>query len=412
MRERARKHLLLALGRKGFGEAILGLRLASELRSEGDDVFLLAHNSNAKLVDEFGAQSSTFGDLASPLLQLYISNCLMKFHASSIILSDYFTTAYFFNHFHLKPEMLVKFGLPIFAIDTWASASKLQNQGNVSGVEPQRTGLWLDVVKPICPVPFLASEPGRRCYASLPQTITVSRKTRQRLRQTLGMTDSCKAVLFCSANWQHPYSSAQDDSVKRCAATLPLLIADYLSKLGNNVHLVHVGPERWNLQGKLACRYHWIPALHPQTFDTLLASMDVMLSANMSATTIAKSMVFNVPVFVLQNSVTASTREEAESAAPDLLSDNLKRWLDDALPLFPFVLWPMDTHAFVAPLFQNSPYATAVETSEILDERRVEATLQRLLFDPIARDHQLHQQAMYVRQVSGLPSGPQAIYAA
>jgi Family of unknown function (DUF6365) len=402
---------MLSLSRMGFGEAILGLRLASELRSEGDEVFLLAHNSNAKLLNEFGAQCSTFGDVASPLLQLYISSCLKKFCASSIILSDYFAATYFFNQFRLQPEMLVDLGLPIFAIDTWGVASRSRNLGSVLKKDSSGRRSW-PVVNPICPVPFLASEPWRQCYASLPRSVSVSSQLRQHVRYTLGITESHKAVLFCTAKWQHPDFCPLDEPIKRCATALPGLVADYLSRLGDKVHLVHVGHQPCDVQGRLYGRYHWVPPLHPQDFDTLLASMDLTLSANMSATTITKSMVFNVPAFVLQNSVSASTREEAESAAPDLLSDRMKRWLDQSLPLFPFILWPMDDPQNIASLFHNNPYTAALEIAEILDERRVETVLERLLFDASAREDQLHRQAVYVRHISGLPSGPQAIDAA
>jgi hypothetical protein len=407
-----RKHLMLLLGQRGFGETILGLRLASELRSQGDEVFLLAHDSNLKLLDEWGTQCSTISSLAAPLLQLYITSSLQKFAASSIILSDYLITTLFFDRYGLDSKMLSSFGLPIFAIDTWDSGRTQQKKIDLLVNEQSVRSLWPEIVQPICPVPFLA--PGREpgYYSSLPQAVSVPRKIRRHLHHTLGVDEASKAVLFCTAEWQHPNYDSTDNAARKCAAAMPLLIADYLSRVGDSVHLVHVGPRPFDLQGRLEGRYHWLPPLRPPDFDMLVASMDLFLSANISATTIAKAMASGVPVFVLQNSVRASSREEAEAASPNPLSDGLKRWLDDALPLFPFALWPLGYHQLITPLLANNPYVSALDAAEMLDEQRVEAALRSLLFDSSAKEDQQHRQALYLDEVKRLPRGPELIHSA
>src|SRR5262245_55701137 len=105
-----KNHLLLALSQQGLGEAILGLRLASSLERAGNGVFFLAHDSNATLLS--GVPHLTFGSHVSQLLPIYLMNCLTDIRASSIILSDYFTTTVFFNQFGLAPDTLTAFWLP------------------------------------------------------------------------------------------------------------------------------------------------------------------------------------------------------------------------------------------------------------------------------------------------------------
>lgn len=407
-----RKHLMLLLGQRGFGETILGVRLAYELRRQGDEVYLLAHDSNLKLLNEWGPQCSTISPMASPLLQLYISSVLQKFPANSIILSDYLVTTLFFDRYRLDATLLTSFGLPIIAIDTWDSDRTSQKKIDLLMNEQSIRSLWPDVVQPVCPVPFLAPEQSSRHYSSLPESVVVPKKIRRHLHHTLGMHDASKAVLFCTAEWQHPNYDSTDDAARKCAAAVPVLVAEYLSRLGDNVHLVHVGPREFDLQGRLEGRYHWLPPLRPPDFDVLVASMDLMLSANISATTIARSIVSGVPVFVLQNSVRASSREEAQAAAPAPLSDALTRWLDNSLPLFPFALWPLGYHQLVTPLLANNPYMSALDSAEMLDEQRVEAGLRSLLFDPGAIADQQHRQILYLNQVKALPRGPQLIHAA
>jgi hypothetical protein len=192
---------------------------------------------------------------------------------------------------------------------------------------------------------------------------------------------------------------------------LPLLIEEYVSRLGPDVHLVHVGPQRYKLGQKLNGRYHWLPPLPPLDFDQLVASMDVLLSMNISATTIAKAMVFDVPTLVVQNSVSGSTREEVEATMPSAPSPALGKWLDESVPLFPFVLWPIGYYRYLKPILQNNPYVRALDVAELLDEGRIQASLSSLLFDKTTRDEQAHRRTGYLSHVRSLPTGAQLVQA-
>jgi len=173
-----------------------------------------------------------------------------------------------------------------------------------------------------------------------------------------------------------------------------------------------VGPQRYKLGQKLNSRYHWLPPLPPVDFDQLVASMDVLLSMNISATTIAKAMVFEVPTLVLQNSISASTREEAEAAMPCAPSATLAKWLDESMPLFPFVLWPIGYYRYLKPILQDNPYVSALDVAELLHEDRIQSALSSLLFDKTARDEQAHRQASYLSHVRSLPTGAQLVQTA
>jgi hypothetical protein len=395
---------MLALGRKGLGEASLGLRLACDLRNAGDRVFFLGHESNARLFEGF--PHLTFGSHASPLMPLYIANCLSSFHASSIILADYFTTTIFFQAAGLNPDVLATFGVPVFGIDTWDS-SKTPEKIDLFGSDCQDVAL-LPKVKSICPVPFLAPHTTSGCYVSLPEKVLMTKKTRRHLRHALALNDTVKAVLFCTAEWQHSYYDSE--AGRRMASSLPMLIAEYLAEMGEDVHLVHLGPRCYDLKELMNGRYHWLPPLAPEQFGNLVASMDLLLTANISASTIAKAMVCEVPTIVLQNSIAAGCWEEAVAAMPSSPSPALAKWLKEATPVFPFALWPLGYHRFVAPLLRDNPYVDAVEVVEFLDEPGVKNALSSLLFNTAARQEQIHRQTRYLAEVRSLPTGAQIIH--
>jgi CheY-like chemotaxis protein len=214
----------------------------------------------------------------------------------------------------------------------------------------------------------------------------------------------------CSANeWAR--LGAQWHGARRLAASLPALVGHYLSRLGDSVHLVHVGPRSFELAGQLNGRYHWLPSLTPGEFDAVLARADLFLSANITGTTVAKALTRAIPVMVLHNSVSASTVAEAETQAGAELSPALREWLEQAVPLSPFTLWPLGYTRFLEPILQGNPYTAALERVEILQEEQVEASLASLLFDAVAREDQIHRQDSYVREVGALPRGADLVTA-
>jgi len=87
----------------------------------------------------------------------------------------------------------------------------------------------------------------------------------------------------------------------------------------------------------------------------------------------------------------------------------MKQWMENTLPIFPFALWPLGYHKFLAPLLERNPYLDALDLAEVLDESLVQGRLSTLLFDTSAREEQIHRQAAYLSAVRSLPNGPDVI---
>jgi hypothetical protein len=460
-----RRHLILALNAKGLGEGILGVNLAADLHREGDEVCFLAHESNDKLFASTDYPRVTFGDAASPLLTFYLKDCVERFHPASIILSDFSSAMLFLQVHGQSPEILTRYDLPIFAIDTWGryripeNDSQLANgaspsSGQADGAPGNSPQMWemlsrmcgaeesqdlAGAITALSPVPFLARNGSANSYQALPEAIRVDKRARDRMRDSLGLETGSKAVLFCTAQWQHiadwrfPCLSpavgqqiatnqeqaiskeewikfaSQWNAAQRLASALPVLLAEYLSQTGKAVHLIHVGPRPYVLGPGLNERYRWLAPLPPCDFNALLAAVDLVVSANISATTIAKCMVLRVPTLVLQNSISASTRQAAEESLKTPLSPWMVRWLEGALPLLPFALWPLGYHRFLEAILADNPYRGALDVAEILDESQVKALLEGLLFNGSRHDDQMQRQASYLSHVRSLPTGAQLV---
>ncbi len=411
------RHLVVALGRSSWGRAIMMRAIADELSAIGDEVIFLASESLSPLLSKASFKFEAVSDAMGPLIGLYFEHLIAEEAPATIILGDYFSNANFLDFHGVATEKILSESGKIFTLDVWdfqqtgyaIDVYGGQRRTLGRGHEQEWSRQFQAIPYKLKPAPIVAPTPFCDSFCNLPPDECYKREDRHSARNSLGISATDKIVLFCTAQWQH--ATYDSDTATRLAVSLPALIADYLSGLGRSVHLLHVGPQAYDLHSRLPGRYHWLPQLAPERFDELLASVDLLLSANISATTIAKAMVYGVPVLVLQNSCTAENREQAEAESPHPPSARLRRWLQDAAPLFPFSLWPIGYHRFLAPLLHDNPYVKALDVVELLDEQQVESSLAELLFDETAKEEQAHRQATYVSQVRSLPTGAQIIKA-
>jgi len=397
------KHLFLALSRAGWGETILGIRIAKELESLGDVVQFVAHDSSSPLFAREKFVHQLVSDQIAPLLQIHLDKCLADSRPNTIILSDYYTASLFLHRARLGHQFLHAYDIPLIAIDTW--------DYNRSG---SSIDLFTDMKRPIAnwiceipnrllPCPIIRPETQTGVYKNLQEPIQLTKKVRNHVRSDIGISSTDKALLFCTAQWQHAkYSS---DHGRRIAELVPELIGNYIRKLGSDVHLVHVGPKQNLFDRIIGKRYHWFPSMAPSSFDNLFASSDALLSLNSSASTITKALVSEIPVIVLQNKIRGDTIEQVEEQLHFKLSKDLCSWIRSALPIYPFSMWPLGYYEFLRPLLTDNPYCRVINLVEMLDEESVLNNLRAVLFRKDSRYAVLERQANYVRKVSLLPSG-------
>jgi hypothetical protein len=385
----------------------------------GDEVCFLAHPSLAPIFSNASFKTETVPDHMGPLMGIYLDHLAAERHPTTVILADYFSNANFLHSMGIEPVKLLLQDSAIFTLDIWDSqrtgydidmfeASRAHlGPGSEESSKQRCQQEFEQICNKLKPVPMAQPWGSKGHFCALPETPLCPSNGRLATREQLGIPSQSKVVLFCTNSWQHREYKCSSGA-RRLASVLPELIADYLSHLGNSVHLIHVGPQSYDLP-VLNARYHWRPPLEPSEFNTLLAGADLFLSANISATSIAKAIALKVPVLVLQNSISAANREEAESIIGGPLSSWLAQWLDRAVPIFPFALWPLGFHRFLQPLLLDNPYVTAVEVVEILQQERLESVLSSLLFNRGTRENQLSHQAAYLDQVRALPTGAQII---
>ncbi|HSR68497.1 MAG TPA: DUF6365 family protein [Acidobacteriota bacterium] len=400
------KHLILALCTRGWGETVLGIRMAHELRRIGHECVFLTHEGAGPLFANLSFPVMKMGDHATMsefltiALRLFFDQC----KPDSIILADYYTTDLAFDKSKTSPQFLKEFQVPLGAIDTWdlkRCGPHMDTMFDVTRKIPD----WSDLLDyRLTPVPIAPVEagPGGSPYCCLPPAPRqrVMKKVSRHVRRSLGVGDEERMVLFLTASWQH--SQFTSENCNRIKRWLPELLSQYLSKLGSNVHLVHVGPAALPLE--MNGQYRWVPSCAPDTFNALLSGADLLLGFNVSASTIAKAMVYGLPCMLLINSHLVKGTDDLSQAIGGGVSSEMKAWLKKAAPVHPYYMWPVGFFEFIAPLLENNEYCDAIPSFEVLDEERVLEELDKMLFNATAREEQVDRQFHYVERLRQLPS--------
>lgn len=392
-------HLFLTLSTKGYGETLLGVHVARSLRSRGDDVVFVTHGSSASLLASSAFAFESVADHAGALLPLYVAQMVEEHRPATIVLSDFFTTDLWFAHHDVDRSFLHGFGLPIAAIDTW----DIKRSGTAIDIYWRKTRQFEDWTGELAlllrPAPIAAATGDANVYSFLPAECLADRATRAHVRAELGLPATARLALFCTAAWQQTQYACPH--AQRFAAALPQLLAGYFDDLGNDVHLLHVGPRSYEFTGRPW--YHYRDQLDPTDFARVVASADLLLTANISSTTIGKAMVSDVPVVAVINSFECET-PAAGAALPFPVHQATQSWLAANAPIYRYSMWPVGYHAFLEPILSDNPYRDAITTAELLDRPGVVGTIDALVRPGNARTGALERQRAYVSAVRALPN--------
>jgi hypothetical protein len=400
------QHVFLAVTAAAYGEAVLGMRLARELRERGHDVRVLAPRALRPVFEGAGVKFGSIDDVLAQLDRTLVS-LVDEQKPTSLTLVDGAAVFQTFDIKKLDPSVFTRLPTRVLALDTWnidESGLVWDHGGGTIRMDPR-----IVAMPRIVPVPF-ARPTAARGYNALPTLESIASSTnvehaalpegvrssidRQRARAELGFAGNERVVFWPTAMWQAP--RFQPTHTRTMAERVPELFASYLAALGPDVRVVQVGPEPLRAGATLGARFRWFPRQTAARFHALLAASDVMLGANLAATTLPSAIVREVPSIVAINSHAYVDRAT--------LGDRARRWLDRGISLYPFSVWPAGLAAVLAPVMRDNPLLGAIDVIELLDEDAMISRLRALLFDDAAAAEARGRLRAYRATVEALPS--------
>jgi hypothetical protein len=401
---KARTHLFLASYPASRGEITLALRVAYDLHEQGDRIVFLICESDTKIL--FGKPFEVVV-IDSLMLDNYLTKLVQSFDADSLILVDLLSNSLWLLYLNDGKWFFEQDLVPVLALDIHDIAYQKLFADPFFDCKWDLSYLSSVPKARILPVPLISpNQPD--VYNSLPSPMEVTEQQKKQIRAELGIAESQKFILMVSASWQSVLAWG-DVNGKKSAIWLPNLITYYASKVDPNVRVVHIGPQRFNLHKNLEGRYIYLDQVDQQRFHAILASADMFLTANVIGTTLSSVLNIGIPTVVIKNSIRARLVEDALAQLNTKPSDEVLRWLNVSMPLYPFQAWPLGYYQLISRLFNDNPFCETFLHVELLQEEAVIEACRKMLFNNDARNTILEKQKSYTEIVRSLPRGADLI---
>jgi hypothetical protein len=396
------KFVVIAPNGRTSGETGLGLQIARELRAGGHGVQFVvpAQPAVVEKVKKQGFSGQLFGPRPTPAASLReaVDQIVARESPDALILADYMLTALILASAG-GSESLLRHRRPVVAIDPWdlgITGFSIDNSDGSTVNIPN----WLDLLAcRLTPVPVTRPDGPPGSYAALPQIRAKRPSARPEILRSLGLGADDRLLLFPSSSWQHA-----DVGMPNIVSLIPALLALYLGRLGRNVHLLHIGPSPCEIRTP---NYRWMGNIDADMFERLLVSVDAVIAPNAASATLVSAAAAGVPAIALVNSMSLLTEDDVAARAPTW-SPEFRRVVAAAIPVRPFLMWPIGWSAFLAPLMSGNPCKLVIEHLELLDELSVIVRLEKILFG--GHDEVWERRAArYRRMIEELPTATEAL---
>jgi len=404
---KSRTHIFLAAFPASRGEITLALRIARELNEKGDRIIFVACKIEEEVFRDRPVEFIPVDGMRSNF-DAEMSALIERTKADSIVLVDILTNSVTFEYFKVPKTFFEKTKLPVIALDVY----RLIN-GRESGdlffnrvIDFRYLNSFPSLR--LYPVPFVPPDNVQGNYCGLPAHVKPDPAEAAQAKAELGFTRKDKIILMVGTAWQVP-SFWDDPHCRRISALSPLLLTQYMNRLDEDVHVLHVGPQAYQVSDAFRNRYHRIAPQSQRRFQAMVAASDLFLTLNLVGTTLSTAIAAGLPMIVVSNSISANSIEEAAAKMNFPLSEAAFNWMNSTLPIYPFVAWPIGYYRLVAPLLVGNPFCTTYRSTEFLDEESFLRACWELLYDQEKREAIIQAQRNYSEIVRGLPSGAEVI---
>jgi hypothetical protein len=402
--------LFLALSQRGYGETVVGMSLARQLRPLGVQCHFVVEAKAEPVLCHAGFGYTVLSESMGPLAGQVLDDVVAEFKPDALVLADYLIFSRAMRTvFMLDPWYIDRYRLPVLPIDIWGLDGRDLEMDFSGQAEVPIDPRIRQLAGQLLPVPLTHPRPddGGRVFPFRLSDADgrVSRRTRDHLHATLGIPDGHRLVMITFAGWQHSPDPRYDERVHRIARRVPVLLAHYLRSLPPTTHFMVVGEVPDAFRTLPADRLITLPSCVPKRFAVLAGAADLLVSLNAASTAVAEAILADVPAVVLSNRFTVTEAGSGADGDPEIpeMSEFVRTWLAGTVPLYPFRIWPLGYHRFLEPLLAGNPYADTLATAELLDEGGVITALEAALYDQATRASYARARADYQRTVAALP---------
>lgn len=380
------------------GELSIAMDFAQRAGERGHDPIFLAPPSHEKRLKAAGLDTVTLVPGSRKLNRMLFADVERRHRPRDVVLADFVNYAFCEQHYGLTIGDLDIFSGRVCAFDLYdwgAARHPADTYGfgarNLRDLDVDRCAVRLQPCPILSPV---ATGAGARysLFGSIPPR---SLEARAAARRRLGLSMSEPVVLVTAAKWQsthRPYAGIQSFIAACEAAVDRVLLA-----LGDCVSVAWVGA-RPGHRSPLPRLAHF-EELSAADFADVAEASDVYLADNHISTSMARLVLAGMPTVLLGNTISKRGGSWRWPARPGRA---LPESLDGCENAYPFRMFPVGWHRFLAHVVKDNPYYRLMRHAEIFDEEDAIDKLLELL-DGSGRDTMERRRQAYTQALQQLP---------
>ncbi|QNU66082.1 hypothetical protein EHE19_014495 [Ruminiclostridium herbifermentans] len=407
------KVLIIVLSEISAGELTIGYEFGSRLDKNKCQVKFLVPSKFVSYLQERGQDyiSLNINDGAF-INKTIVDNLINSYKPDYILLSDIYTIEYSRLWSGVSMQMLKQYAIPILGIDEYEYLS--------TKCKPDYYGGNFEILPPLlddcdyvirnCPLNINRTSQDQKvkCFSLYDRDLELSIERKLEVRKKLGVSECNKMIMYSSSSWES-INFHDMPSLGMLMKWLPTILHNYLKDLNVPITLVHVGPNKWDIDinqcGKVT--YMNFGYLNPTEFDECLLSSDLFITTNVVSVTLSKAIFGSIPCIVFQNykNIDFAKLQKTLLKRPEWYQKMAK----DIKCVFPFRAGFFGWFRLLEAVLSDNEYTDTYEVVQLFKYDEVLEKLQEYLFNEDKVTVLKEKQKEYISKVLKLTTPQQII---
>ena len=329
-----------------------------------------------------------------------IEQIIKNFCPDLIILFDVYTFEYSKNWTGCNLNFLKSFKIPIATLDEYDYENtdyKIDYYGLFVRKLPNLIDKC-DYILKNCPLNVPNEKnilsPNAFYYKVFSKTTQLKEKEKEEIRRAIFniSNDNLKIVTLVTSTWEVQGAYAFSNQTK-LANWLGPIIFHYLCDTKEDLILVHIGKENWNLTSSNTVKYIHFENLDPIKFEKVIAASDLFVTYNLVSISLSKAIMLNTPAIVLNNQKIIDFSRFSEILKERPLW--YQRMAQSICKVYPFHASLFGWKNFLTPHLKNNPYLNIFPIVDVFNYNSTLKTIKNVLSDNSYRENIIKKEQFF-----------------
>jgi len=408
-----KKLLFITLSHLSSGEFTIAVEFAKRLDPSKFKTLFLTSEKGEKLITDSGLDCHVLKKHFPPDPQLnrkIVLELIAGFEPDYFIHSDAYTTEYSHSWSGVLVDFFKQFNKPVVNFDEYEYPN---TDYVIDYYGDYRTRVFshlnkFDYLIRMCPInKWSPPEKNVFCTSLYSRVNPKSEQEKRDFRKKVFGLENKKYIFTATSTWEM-LNVTRLPALTQLMQWMPSILLNYLDELGEEITLVHVGPQKWkNKQQNV--EYIHFDYMHPEMFEEYILNANLFITTNMVSVTLSKAVYGQVPsILVTNDKVLYFDRfKEQLREMPAWYSE----MAEDVKVAYPYEVFPFGWKSLLKVVLNNNTYTDCLVRAPLFQRTKLINLFKKYLNDETAITMLKKSQAGYVESVLGLTSPDQIVEA-